>query len=224
MEKIFTIPINDAYDIKCGCPLCRLEHDLEQTSLEYVMGAAMMEPDVRIETNRYGFCAKHFDMMMKIQKRLPLALIIESHTQEMLSLLTQEAPGKREFPRITSAMSEMADGCFVCKQLHERLNKYYSNIIYLWLHDETFREKTRSQEYFCPHHLAALLNFAQKDLDKRRYADFYMDHTQETARRLKQISANVSKFCKSFDHRYANEPLGDATHAIEDAITFLNGG
>ena len=63
-ETIYTIPINDAYDVKCGCPICTIEKKLETESLEYIMGAAMMEPDVRLETNRLGlrqkrFCADH---------------------------------------------------------------------------------------------------------------------------------------------------------------------
>ncbi len=221
METIYTIPIHDAYDKKCGCPICHLERDLETTSLEYVLGAAMMEPDVRIETNRYGFCRKHFHAMLGMQKRLPLGLILESYTQELLGLMTQDSPGKREFPALAEKISTAADGCFVCKQLSERLVKYYSNIIYLWLHEPEFRDKTREQPYFCPHHLAGLLTFAQNELPKKSYADFYTDHMAQTAKKLAALSENVSKFCKSFDHRFADQPLGEARSAIEDSIAFL---
>lgn len=224
METIYTIPIHDAYDKKCGCPICHLEHDLETASLEYVLGAAMMEPDVRMETNRYGFCSKHFTAMLGMQKRLPLALILESYTQELLENMTQSAPGKREFAALSEKIATAADGCFVCKQLSDRLVKYYSNIIYLWLHESEFREKTRNQPYFCPHHLAGLLAAAQNELPKKHYADFYADHMAQTAKKLAALSANVSKFCKSFDHRFADQPLGDARSAVEDAISFLTGG
>ena len=54
-ETIYTIPINEAFEAKCGCPLCTLRRKLERDSVEYIMGAAMMEPDVRIETNKRGF-------------------------------------------------------------------------------------------------------------------------------------------------------------------------
>lgn len=30
----------------------------------YITGAAMMEPDVRLETNRLGFCKEHFDQII----------------------------------------------------------------------------------------------------------------------------------------------------------------
>ena len=83
-EVIYTIPINDAYDVKCGCPVCRLENKLEQETLEYIMGAAMMEPDVRIETNKSGFCQPHFKKMLKMNNRLSLTLMLQSYLGELL--------------------------------------------------------------------------------------------------------------------------------------------
>ena len=129
METIYTIPIKEAYEKKCACPLCLLEKDLEQTSVEYIMGAAMMEPDVRIESNRLGFCKKHFSDMIAVQKKLALALILESHTQELLSNMTQAKIGKRNFPEICEKIKTATDSCFVCNQLKERMEKYYSNIV-----------------------------------------------------------------------------------------------
>ena len=43
-EKIYTIPVNEAYEIDCECPLCKLEEQLENEALDYALGAAMMEP------------------------------------------------------------------------------------------------------------------------------------------------------------------------------------
>ena len=46
-ETIYTIPINEAYDENCECPLCFLYSRLEKEAVEYALGAAMMEPDYR---------------------------------------------------------------------------------------------------------------------------------------------------------------------------------
>ena len=46
-EKIFTIPINEAFDTKDGCPLCRMRDKLGEQTLECALGAAMMEPAIR---------------------------------------------------------------------------------------------------------------------------------------------------------------------------------
>ena len=64
-ESILTIPVNEIFEPKCGCPICAMRDILEKRTVEYIMGAAMMEPDVRIETNRQGFCRTHFEQMLK---------------------------------------------------------------------------------------------------------------------------------------------------------------
>ena len=79
IEKIYTIPVNEAFDLYSGCPICSLYKKLEDIELDAILGAAMMEPDIRIETNKKGFCGKHFDIMFNMKNRLGLALMIESH-------------------------------------------------------------------------------------------------------------------------------------------------
>ena len=74
-EQLYTIPINEAFEQYEGCPLCRLRAKLEKQSLNYIMGAAMMEPDIRIVTNRLGFCRNHFHQMLDMGNRLSFALI-----------------------------------------------------------------------------------------------------------------------------------------------------
>ena len=90
-ETIYTIPINEAFEVKCGCPLCTLRRKLEHDSVEYIMGAAMMEPDVRIETNRRGFCEKHYAQMLAMNGRLSLALTLESRLGEIRGYIEKEA-------------------------------------------------------------------------------------------------------------------------------------
>lgn len=82
-ESILTIPITDVFEPKCGCPIYRIRDTLEQHTIEYIMGAAMMEPDVRIETNKAGFCKEHFEQMRACKNRLSLALMLQTHLQEL---------------------------------------------------------------------------------------------------------------------------------------------
>ena len=82
-EDICSIPINDVFGPKEGCPICRMRDMLEDRIATYITGAAMMEPDVRIETNRLGFCESHFAMIRERGSRLPIALILESHLKEI---------------------------------------------------------------------------------------------------------------------------------------------
>ena len=54
-EDICSIPVNDVFMPKDGCPFCRMRDMLEDRMATYITGAAMMEPDVRVETNRLAF-------------------------------------------------------------------------------------------------------------------------------------------------------------------------
>ena len=88
MEKIYTIPVNEAFeaseaDHACGCPFCTLYRKLENDQLELILGASMMEPDVRIKTNEMGFCKTHYDMMFTRKNRLGMALMLESHLNQL---------------------------------------------------------------------------------------------------------------------------------------------
>ena len=58
-EKLYTIPVNDAFASSCECPICTMYKTLEDNSIEYTMGPSYMEDDVRSETDRLGFCDKH---------------------------------------------------------------------------------------------------------------------------------------------------------------------
>jgi hypothetical protein len=87
-ERIYTIPVTEAFGQDCECPLCVLEKKMENDALEYHLGPAMMEPDSRVETNRTGFCARHFTKMYNMQQnRLPLGLVIDTHMQEQNKII-----------------------------------------------------------------------------------------------------------------------------------------
>ena len=77
-ESILTIPINEVFEPREGCPICAMRNTVEQHISEYIMGAAMMEPDVRMETNRLGFCHTHFNSLLKQNNRLSLGLMLNT--------------------------------------------------------------------------------------------------------------------------------------------------
>ena len=63
MEKIYTIPVNDAYTTECDCPICVLKKKSEEDYINYYLGPSLMEPDTRMITNRTGFCPDHMGML-----------------------------------------------------------------------------------------------------------------------------------------------------------------
>ncbi len=225
-EVIYTIPINDAYDVKCGCPVCRLEKKLDEDSCEYVMGAAMMEPDVRIETNRLGFCPDHFSKMLGMKNRLSLALMLQSYLGEMLDngvVSDTKHVSKHKFDEISHKLSESTGNCFICSRVKEKLDLFVKNIIYIWESEPEFRKKTREQEYFCPKHLALLCQTAKGLISKRNLSAFLDDHFFSSRKILEALSEDVTKFCNSYNYMFRDIPLGEAKNSIERTIDFLNG-
>lgn len=224
-ENIYTIPINEAFGYFEGCPICRLEDDLESASLEYVMGAAMMEPDVRTETNRLGFCGRHFDKMLDMKNRLGLALILESHVNTLGERFSHPPAkksvfGKKGRPK-SDGIKEAAESCFICNRVTDFMDKYYSNILHLWKTDAAFRDKLKGQPFFCLTHCAGLISRAPSALGEKSYGELYESVMSIQRRQLDTLSEQLGAFAKSFDYRHSGMELGEARLAVEKTIEFL---
>lgn len=224
IEKNYTIPINEEFDKYDACPICRLHEKFEQQSLEYIMGAAMMEPDVRIDTNKSGFCTKHYYNMLSMRNRLSLALMLETHLKEIQNLFEEVSSGaKKQTQAAAQKLADIAEDCFLCRRIANTLEKYCSNIVFLWKTEPEFREKLSKQPQFCFTHTAALLKSGQKHLSAKHFSSFAADVTTVAEKGLKIYSDEVARFCKSFDYRYAGHELGDAKLACEHAVEWLTG-
>ena len=83
-EKIYTIPVNDAFTSTCECPVCVMYKTLEDNSVEYTMGPSYMEDDVRSETDRLGFCEKHIKQVYHMDNRLGMAWVMKTHFDKII--------------------------------------------------------------------------------------------------------------------------------------------
>ena len=83
-EHIYTIPVTEAFaENKHKCPFCAMFEKLEQNELELILGASMMEPEIRQLTDQKGFCSAHYARMFEMKNRLGLGLILESHLESL---------------------------------------------------------------------------------------------------------------------------------------------
>ena len=228
-ETIYTIPINEAYEniIETGenaCPFCKLKNKLEEDELEIILGASMMEPDIRIRTNELGFCPNHFSKMLRFSKRLPLALILESHLDEVKGNYSRKGLIKPSAEKIADAISKLSESCYVCSRIEYNEKRLISNAVYMWQSDYDFRKKYKSASMLCLPHTALLLKCAKHELNKRDYADFAEITVEITGKCLADTKEDVSTFVRSYDYRYAGDPLSEKEKlSVETAIRLLSG-
>ena len=225
MENIYTIPVNEAFeasaeDKSCGCPFCALYNKLEDDQLDLILGASMMEPDVRIKTNEEGFCRTHYDMMFTRKNRLGMALTLESHLAELKNDLKDNAFSKKGEKAI-KRIAQLESTCFVCRRIEFNFEHMIETAVILWDCDEDFRPKLAAQPYFCLPHYSRMLKYAQKKLDKKSYAEFEKTVSAIQGAYMNKLEEDVSWFCKKFDYRYKEEPWYDSKDAVERSMKFL---
>lgn len=224
MEQIYTIPVNEAFEIKDGCPFCRLSAKLEKDEIDLILGASMMEPDIRKKTNAQGFCSKHFDKMMKAGKRLPLALILESHLDEIDKAVKKPLiVSGTTVTQNTKKLSGILSDCYVCNRVDFYLEKMLNNAAALYKKDPEFKVKLANTEYFCLPHYAAYVNAAKAELDSKTFGGFYKAVYSIEEKKMADTEDKISYFVKKFDYRYQSEPWNGAENAPDEAISLLCG-
>ncbi|WP_455527164.1 DUF6062 family protein [Huintestinicola sp.] len=227
-ESILTIPISEIFEPKEGCPICRMRNMLEGRTVEYIMGAAMMEPDVRIETNRAGFCSVHFSQMLKQKNRLSLALMLQTHLDETRGHLFASKKlfsRKKLFEPKNSRkkrLSEINESCFVCEKVDwgmERLMRTFFEMF----GDAQFKKLFSEQEFICLPHFDLLQSIAPNYLKKQELDSFNEMCGQLTEKYMNTLYDDVSKFCSMYDYRSSGKDAdwGNSRDSIERAVGFL---
>ena len=231
MEQIYTIPVNEAFDacMKEGvyeCPLCKMYEVLEKKELDYSLGPAMMEPNTRIKMNEQGFCHTHFEKMAKMDNKLSLALILESHINELKGKLEGnffERLFGNTYKTHIKLVKYQNENCFICERIEYHFKRMLDTILYLYKTERAFKSKVAGQRVFCLPHYKELLELCKAQLTGENFKEIF-DITSEIQRKyFEKISGDVSWFCKKFDYRYKDEPWGDSKDSIVRAIALLSG-
>ncbi len=235
-EKIYTIPLNEAYETDCECPLCFLEKKLENEAIEYTLGAAMMEPDFRIESNEKGFCKNHYSMLFSKQNKLSLALILETHIEEIsksigsLSKDFNKLSKNRLFKKSSDSNDKINDwfhknnsSCVICDKVEKTMKRYIEVFFYMWSHDNEFKNKVISSKGFCLYHFGILSKNVQKYLGNKDSSDFLNIIYDIEKDELMRINEDIHKFTLKFDYRNKDMDWGTAINAPIRAIEKLSG-
>lgn len=239
-ETIYTIPVNEAYDIDCECPLCELEKKLEKEAVEYALGPAMMEPDFRTESNKKGYCTKHFKMMFAVPAKLPLALVLDTHIEEVsekLDTIRQTAQNsdskkrglikKNNTSDASQALSELLKklncDCMVCQKVNYTMERYADVLLQMWITDKDFKDKFERSKGVCLKHLKLLSDTCRTSLKEKDRNAFMTALLDKETKELSRIKDDIHKFTLKFDHRNQNMEWGTAKDAPLRTIEKLSG-
>lgn len=251
-ERIYTIPINDAFDRDTECPLCICERKLENDALEYTLGPSMMEPDSRIETNEKGFCHEHFTKLFNFgQNKLPLALMIDTHLMEQVeelekiynkqkgrimreskknvleSVLDTVSGKKKASGKIVDVFVEKLDSleqtCAVCDRFRANMEKLLDNTLYLYDKEPEFKKKFLKSKGFCLKHLKALLKKAGEQFSQPKQAELLLNLIPLELEALKRVQVDVHHFTKMFDYRNKDADWKNSRDAVPRSIEKICG-
>lgn len=251
-EKIYTIPVTDAFREDCECPLCLLEKRFDDEYVEYILGPSLMEPEGRIETNENGFCRRHFELLYKVQsKRHGLGLILDTHLIEQNKKLKQlyesksaalkkdseisavknlsnkisskQTETEKLVDQLISDLTSLERKCAVCNKLNFTMDRYIDVTLYLWFKEEDFRELFNSKKGFCLKHLRLLLEGTKKYLNTKQTAVFVDYLLESQIENMERIQQEVNWFTKKFDYRYNDEPWGNSKDAVPRSIQKIAG-
>lgn len=223
-QDICTIPISEVFEVNDGCPICRMREIIEKRIVDYIMGAAMMEPDVRIETNKLGFCERHFNMMLDTRGRLQLALILESHINEIGKNIFE----KKLFNSVAkkgAQSKKLSESCFVCSKVEWGFQNMIKTIFLSYENDRDFRDMFDTQNVICMPHFEMLINSPERRNLKKYSSEFEKNLIRITGEYVKSLSSDLTKYCSMYDYRAKQEKQewGTSKDVVERTVAFLNG-
>lgn len=224
-EHIYTIPVTEAFtEHKDKCPFCALFDKLERDELDIILGASMMEPDVRAETNKLGFCKRHFNKMFGMKNCLGLALMLESHLESLKKeLKTGNFLSRDIAAKSVERIERLNESCYVCERIEDKIAKMYTTACYLYDEEKEFRKEFESVRYFCLPHYREYMLAARRVLDKEGYAELVKAANGKVTDYLDSLKDDISLFCKKFDYRFDDLPWGESKDSVERSIKFLSG-
>ena len=167
-----------------------MESMLEEQYVKFITGDAMMEPNIRIETNKKGFCHRHFSQMFEKGQKLPNALILESHLQEIIDNdMPKKLKGKPDKKQL-EVIKKRLDSCYVCDRIEWDMHHFCDTIFVEWAKGEAFYKLYNEQPFICFKHYDFIMNVAtqKSKLPSKLLPQFYAETAGLTKKYLLSLS------------------------------------
>ena len=230
-EKIYSIPVNDAFASDCECPVCTMYKTLEDNAVEYTMGPSYMEDDVRAMTDNAGFCEKHVKMIYAQENRLGMALVMKTHFDRKIGIVKQlkSKPVKTSFFKkgeevnpLLDYLKEVNSSCFVCDRINNVFDRYIDTILMLWSNDSEFKKKYAGCKGFCTPHYQTILSAAYAKYRGKELEDFLEITNKLYIENMERVRDDLAWFINKFDYKYKDEPWKNSRDSVIRSVTKAN--
>ena len=219
--NIATIPITEIFSETDGCPVCRMRRMLEKQYVEYTLDA-MMTPDVRVVTNRLGFCHRHNSMMVNSGSRLANALILQTHIDELRGKAFPKKDSDPPSKAMLESIREVEGTCYVCDRVQYDILHLLSTVYAQFGKDPAFREQYRAQDYLCLEHYALVMeNVGKKSMDKSALTAFYEATNALAKGYMNTLYDDISRFASMYDYRNRGGDYQNSKDSIERSVKYL---
>lgn len=221
-ETICTIPINDIFSEVGGCPICRMRDLVEKQYVEYITGAAMMAPNIRVITNEKGFCHHHYEMMLSSGPKLSNALLMQTRLDYINSHMMPKGSAKPSKSQL-DAIKNARNSCYVCDRIDFDINHLLQTFYVQFGSDPAFRELLKKQEYLCLNHYELLHRGAvSKGGIKSKDMKAFCEITNALCKNyLETLYNDVTHFTTMFDYRNAGGDWKNSKDSVERSVKFL---
>ena len=222
-EKIYNVPVNDAFLADTECPVCAMFEQLENDAIEYTMGPSYMEDDIRTVTDKKGFCQKHIKKIYEQNNRLGYALVMKTHMDYVIKNIeafNQDKGSGRSLLKkgkeasVCSYIEELDNSCFVCDKIADTMERYVDTIFYMYKHDKEFKDVLSKCKGFCTSHYGLLMKKSSEKLGGNDYTEFTNLITTLYLDNMKRVRDDVEWFINKFDHKYADAPWKNAKDSL----------
>ena len=237
-ETLEIIPLMKAFEENDECPFCYLHRKAEQHAISFIMGSAYMEDDVRMETDKVGFCRHHYKMMYDYGNRLGSALILETHmkkfNQELAKELKKFKPEKTGLFKskkgvesnnsLTAWLKEKEESCYVCAHYQNNYSSYLNTFFTLYRKNKEFREMFANCKGFCVPHFADLVDRANEKLANKDKEEFFETMFDVMQKNMERVQEDVAWFVMKNDYLNKDKPWNNAADSVQRGMQKCAGG
>lgn len=240
-EQLYTIPLVDMLKENDECPFCCVERKLEQEALDFVLGASYMESDIREETDRTGFCRRHYKQLYDYGNSLGNAWILSTRlkwmNQQMKELMEEYGPektslfgrlkkgrGESEKPKLITWLAGEEDHCYLCSRVKGVYDRYVATFFYLFQKDPEFVKLVANSKGFCLHHFGELLDASREQLNAEKQEEFYQLAFALMRENMDRVQEDIDWFIEKYDYRNQDADWKNSRDAIQRTMQKIAGG